>query len=96
MAPLFAVRTSSHFQRLYRHLRKRRSELASRYAQALRVLQEDPYNHSRQHNIRTLEGGTHGEGQYRLRLGRWRFRYDIFEQEVLLYYVGLRREETYR
>jgi hypothetical protein len=34
--------------------------------------------------------------QYRLRLGRWRFRYDILGNEVVLHYAGLRREDTYR
>ena len=37
-----------------------------------------------------------GDGQYRLRLGRWRFRYDITGQEVVLHYCSLRREDTYR
>jgi mRNA-degrading endonuclease RelE of RelBE toxin-antitoxin system len=35
-------------------------------------------------------------GQYRLRLGRFRFRYDIEGRMVVLYYCGLRREDTYR
>src|SRR5438034_1358592 len=45
-------------------------------------------------HIRKLEG-VPGEGQYRLSLGRWRFRYDISGQRVELYYCGLRREDTY-
>jgi hypothetical protein len=36
-----------------------------------------------------------GEGQWRLALGRFRFRYDIYDQDVVLHYVGLRREDTY-
>ena len=36
-----------------------------------------------------------GEGQYRLRSGRFRFRYDIAGREVVLLYCGLRREDTY-
>jgi hypothetical protein len=36
-----------------------------------------------------------GQGQYRLRLGRFRFRYDIAGHEVALLYCGLRREDTY-
>jgi mRNA-degrading endonuclease RelE of RelBE toxin-antitoxin system len=35
------------------------------------------------------------EGQYRLRSGRFRFRYDIEGREVVLHYCGLRREDTY-
>ena len=59
-------------------------------------MREDPFNRQRKHDILKLEGVARGEGQWRLALGRWRFRYDIFEREILLYYVGLRREETYR
>lgn len=59
------------------------------------ILSADPYNRSRQHSIKKLEGVPLGEGQYRLSLGRWRFRYDIIERVVLLGYCGLRREDTY-
>jgi len=37
-----------------------------------------------------------GEGQYRLRSGRFRYRYDTMEREVVLLHRGLRREDTYR
>ena len=63
---------------------------------AVAILSVDPYNRSRDHPIRKLESVRHGEGQYRLRLGRWRFRYDIYGREVVLHYCGLRREDTYR
>ncbi len=44
-----------------------------------------------------MESVSPGEGgQHRLRLGRFRFRYDIERREVILYYCGLRREDTYR
>jgi hypothetical protein len=36
-----------------------------------------------------------GEGQWRIALGRFRFRYDIYDQDVILHYCGLRREDTY-
>jgi hypothetical protein len=51
-----------------------------------------PINRTRRYQIKKLEGVPAGEGQYRLSLGRWRFRYDIAE----LHYCGLRREDTYR
>jgi hypothetical protein len=35
------------------------------------------------------------ESPYRLRSGRFRFRCDIAEREVVLLYCGLRREDTY-
>ena len=54
-----------------------------------------PYNRTRQHHIKKLEGVAVGQGQYRLSLGRWRFRFDIVGQVVLLSYCGLRREDTH-
>jgi hypothetical protein len=63
---------------------------------ALTLLSEDPHNRGGRHPIRKLQGVTEGQGQYRLRLGRWRFRYDILGNEVVLHYGGLRREDTYR
>ena len=62
---------------------------------AAAILSADPYNRSRSQNIKKLEGVPSGEGQYRLSLGRWRFRYDIVGQAVVLTYCGLRRESTY-
>ncbi len=96
MTPRFTVRTTPHFERLMRRLSRRHRDLADRYADALQILQDDPVNRSGAHPIRKLERVTVGEGQYRLRLGRWRFRYDIIAREVVLHYCGLRREDTYR
>ena len=97
MTRRFAVQTVPRFDRLLRHLSDRHPELAATYARAVEILETDPYNTSRSHPIRKLEGVTRDEGgQYRLRLGRVRFRYDIEGRTVVLYYCGLRREDTYR
>jgi mRNA-degrading endonuclease RelE of RelBE toxin-antitoxin system len=63
--------------------------------EAFATLRSHPYNRTRRHQIKKLENISPGKGQYRLRLGRWRFRYDIEGQDVVLYYCGLRREKTY-
>ncbi len=60
------------------------------------MLKADPYNRTRAHHITKLTGVRQGEAQYRLRLGRWRFRYDVYGSEVVLQYCGLRSEDTYR
>jgi mRNA-degrading endonuclease RelE of RelBE toxin-antitoxin system len=97
MTPPFSVRTIPQFDRLLRRLNRQHPGLAGVYADALTVLRSDPYNRSRQHDIVKLTGVSPGEsGQYRLRVGRFRFRYDIESREVVLYYCGLRREDTYR
>lgn len=84
------------FQHLYRKLEKTHKELPALFAQALEILASDPQNRGRRYAIRKLVNVNFGEGQYRLRLGIWRFRYDIDEQDVILHYCGLRREDTYR
>ena len=96
MTPPFSVRTTPHFERLHRRLLGRNPQLTELLKEARRILQEDPYNRSRRYHIIKLEGVRPGEGQYRLRLGRFRIRYDISGQEVALHYIGLRREETNR
>jgi hypothetical protein len=95
MTPAFTVLTSPHFERLARAQSKRHREFAAVVDRAVGILQIDPYNHDRTQAIRKL-AGSQIEGQWRLRLGRWRFRYDIVGQIVQLKYCGLRREDTYR
>ena len=77
MTSPLSVHTTRHFDRSLKKFAKRHPDLADRYAEAIDILGADPQNLSRAHNIRNLEGIQPGEGQYRLRLGRWRFRYDI-------------------
>ena len=96
MTQSFTVRTTASFDRLAKTLRKQHKEFTARYEEALALLGSDPVNRSRAHSIKKLVNVPAGEGQYRLRLGRWRFRYDIEDKEVILYYCGLRRENTYR
>jgi mRNA-degrading endonuclease RelE of RelBE toxin-antitoxin system len=73
MTPSFSVRTTPRFDRLLTSLTRRHREVIERYAEALEVLSADPYNRSHRHDILKLQGVAPGEGQYRLRLGRWRF-----------------------
>lgn len=96
MTLAFRVLVTPHFERLFRKLDKRHSGLSNTYEMAISILHADPHNRGRKHAIKKLEGVKPGEGQYRLRLGRWRFRYDILGQDVVLHYCGLRREDTYR
>jgi mRNA-degrading endonuclease RelE of RelBE toxin-antitoxin system len=96
MTPRFSVRTTPRFARLARSLTDQHpQEFPLRYAEALVSLETDPYNTNRQRPIKKLEAVRPGDGQYRLRLGRFRFRYDIAGNEVVLISCGLRREDTY-
>jgi len=96
MTPGFSLHVTSAFRRFAQDLQDRHPEFERRAAEAFAILGEDPYNRSRRHHVRKLRGGRSGEGEYRLALGRWRFIYDISGQDVILYYCGLPREDTYR
>jgi hypothetical protein len=95
MTPNFIIRTTPHFDRLAKLLRKQHQEFTARYEEATAILAGDPYNRTRHHHIKKLENVPLGEGQYRLRLRRFRFRYDIEGRVVILHRCGLRREDTY-
>ena len=73
----------------------RKPRVAELYAKALGILRKDPYNKSRRYPIKKLRDVKQDDGQYRIRLQRFRIRYDIYGTEVLLQYCGLRREDTY-
>jgi len=94
-ATAYSVHTTSHFDRLMKKLAPKHPELVARFEQAIAALSADPHNKSGKYAIKKLVGVAAGEGQYRLRSGRFRFRYDIAEREVVLLYCGLRREDTY-
>jgi hypothetical protein len=96
MTPAFSIRTTRRFERMFRSLLQRHPDLRAVQDRAREILGADPYNRSRQYHIKKLEGISPGDGQYRLSLGRWRFRYDISGRAVVLHYCGLRREDTYR
>jgi mRNA-degrading endonuclease RelE of RelBE toxin-antitoxin system len=48
------------------------------------VLEIDPLNTSRRHNIKKLTNVEEGEGQWRIRSGVYRLRYDIVAHDVIL------------
>jgi mRNA-degrading endonuclease RelE of RelBE toxin-antitoxin system len=94
-APAYSVVTTAHFDRLLKKLVPKHPELVERFEQAIGILSLDPYNKRARHPIKKLNDVAAGEGQYRLRSGRFRFRYDVAGREVVLLYCGLRREDTY-
>ena len=95
MPASFLVRTSAHYERLARLLRKRQPKFDTAHQRAIEILGQYPTNRSGSYDIKKLTNTPRGEGQWRLALGRFRFRYDIYDQDVVLQYCGLRREDTY-
>lgn len=95
-SPPFSVVTTSHFEREYKKLAAKHSDLPAHFAGVFRALETDPYNRSRTHPIKKLESVPDGEAQWRIRAGRFRFRYDIEGALVYLKACALRDESTYR
>ena len=91
----FLVITTNRFERELKKLAARHPELPELYPDAIEVLRTDPYNRTRHHPIKKLTAVPAGEGQYRIRAGRFRFRYDVEDQSVYLKACSLRREDTY-
>ena len=96
MISTFLVTTTSHFDRELKKLAAKHASLFDVFKSVLIALQSDPYNRSRQFAIKKLEAVSASDGQYRIRVGRFRFRYDIDGQAVSLKACSLRREDTYK
>ena len=95
MTSRFLVHNTPHYERLSNRLLKGHPDFEGVERSAVEILSVDPQNRTRRNRIKKLQGVPAGEGQYRLALGRRRFRYDITGHVVELHYSGLRREETY-
>jgi mRNA-degrading endonuclease RelE of RelBE toxin-antitoxin system len=91
----FDVRATKHFERALKKLVRAHPQVGGEYGAVLPILSVDPYNRTRRHPIKKLEGVAAGEGQYRIRMRRFRFIYDIDGQTVFLKACALRREDTY-
>jgi mRNA-degrading endonuclease RelE of RelBE toxin-antitoxin system len=95
MTTEFLVTTTSRFDRELKKLGAKHPALAEVFRQVVKILKADPYNRSRQHPIKKLEGVSAGDGQYRVRSRRFRFRYDVDGPTVVLKVCSLRREDSY-
>ncbi len=92
MAKTFRVLATPGYQRDVRNATKRHAALLSTIARLHAILSEDPYNASRRHDIKKLAGVKMGEGQWRIRAGVYRLRYDISDNDVVLYSFRQRKE----
>lgn len=91
----FLVTTTSGFDRELKKLAAKHFGVAELFGRVVEILKTNPYD-GRQHPIKKLEGVAAGEGQYRIRSGRFRFRYDVEGRTVVLKACSLRREDSYR
>ncbi|MBM3239311.1 type II toxin-antitoxin system RelE/ParE family toxin [Candidatus Poribacteria bacterium] len=88
----YRVITTPNFEREAKKLLKRNPRVAEQIEQILEFLKTDPYNRSGMCDIQKLTDVKEGEGQWRIRIGNYRVRYDIISEEVVLHFVGHRRE----
>jgi len=93
----YRVEIAPRFARAAKKLAAAHPQLAVLLPRAIAILAEDPLNVSGRHAILKLRGVEPEEGQYRLRLRRFRIRYDVLDDRVVrVLAIALRREDTYR
>jgi mRNA-degrading endonuclease RelE of RelBE toxin-antitoxin system len=91
MSSLFVLKTTPSFEREFKGLTKRDSLLLEQFIKVIEILRFDPYNSIRQHDIKKLTNVLKGGGQWRIRSGNYRLRYDIFDKEVILHSISHRK-----
>lgn len=92
MAGAFRVLTTPAFERGFRTISRKDSQLASALEELTEILSNDPHNRSGRHKIKKLAGLKPGEGQWRVRWRDYRLRYDVFGNEVVLHSFRHRKD----
>lgn len=82
----------SYFERDIKLYLKKNKIVIKLLAKAKEILEDDPYNLTKKHNIKKLYGIKSGEGEFRIRLNNFRLRYDIFKKDVVLYSFRHRKD----
>lgn len=86
----FTVVVTRSFERDLRKLQKKDKDILVTYEKCLDALESDPFNKSRAHDIKKLSGVK--EGEWRIRFGKYRVRYDIHNKEVALLTIRDRKD----
>jgi len=79
-----------HYEQQARKLLKAHPDFRAVQMRAFEILDADPQGRTGTHRIKQLMGIPPGAGQWRLSLGRFRFRYDIYSLMLVMQYCGLR------
>jgi len=88
----FNVSYSSAFDRDAKKLRKKDKKIIEVIEMASKILQEDPFNAKQIKNIKKLVDVEKGCGQWRIRFGDYRIRYDIAGKDVVLHSIKNRKD----
>lgn len=92
MDPPFRIVTTAAFESDTRKRTRAHRKLADVIEQMIAALEIDPCNVKREHDIRKLAGVKPGDGQWRMRRGKYRLRYDVFGRDVVLHSFRHRKE----
>ena len=95
MARSFRVLTTSAFERQARKAVRRKRQLVAVLEKLIPILRRDPHNHAGEQKIKKVAGVTPGDGQWRIRFGDYRVRYDIEGNDVVLHSFR-DRKDAYR
>jgi mRNA-degrading endonuclease RelE of RelBE toxin-antitoxin system len=94
-APAFRLLPSSGYKRDVKKLVKRNKKLFSVVKELQKNLGLDPHNLTNAYDIIKLTDVKPGDGQYRIRAGDYRIRYDIIGNDVVLHSFT-DRKDTYQ
>jgi mRNA-degrading endonuclease RelE of RelBE toxin-antitoxin system len=92
MAVSFRLVSTPPFERSLKRLAKKNRAITSVVEDMFSVLGVDPLNVSRRYNIKKLTGIEQGSGQWRIRSGVYRLRYDVIGEDVVLYSINHRKD----
>ncbi len=86
----FKVYTTPSFDREFKKAVSKNSQLLAVFSKAMVALSFDPFNLTREHNIKKLTDVDYGK--WRFRLGDYRIRYDVNGSKVVLHSIKNRRD----
>ncbi len=92
MASDFRIASTPAFERSARKLIRKKPRVEDVIEDLCAVLEEDPFNLSRIHNIKKLINVEAGDGQWRIRSGVYRLRYDVERDTVILHSINHRKD----
>ena len=92
MSGNFRVFSTPSFNREIKKIFKKNKRIKDFLEIVIEILQNDPFNKNKRNDIKKLTDIKQGEGQWRIRLGDYRFRYDIIKNDVILHLIGNRKD----